>query len=131
MPLIISNIGGRGNGVCEYTLRVNDQPIIAHFQHDRSKPIPECLRAAARAMETDQKNSDFLAGVHWAINQFENEAYDLQGIRDGYIEAKTTGVHAGRKIDPKFAKACAKQFHERSDAVFMAAESLTKQIGPK
>lgn len=128
MPLIIKNIGGRGNGVCEYTVQINDQPVMSHFQHDRSKPVSECLRAAARSVETDKHNSDFIAGVKWAINQLQNDAHDLSEIRDGYIEAQRTGIHGGRKIDPNFAKASAKNFHERSDAVWLAAEYIEKQI---
>jgi len=58
----------------------------------------------------------------------ESEAYDLQDIRDGYIEAITTGKHGGRSIKPEHAKEFARKFGERSDTVFMAAENVAAAI---
>lgn len=63
-----------------------------------------------------------------AKNALENEAFDLQEIRDGYIEAQKTGKHAGRNIAKDQAKMYAAQFHERSDAVYMAAEHAEAAI---
>lgn len=58
----------------------------------------------------------------------ENEAYDLQGISDGYREARKTGTHGGRRIKEDQAKLYAHGFRERSDAVFQAAETAEAAI---
>lgn len=61
-------------------------------------------------------------------NALENEAYDLQEIRDGYIAARKTGTHGGRRIKEDQAKLYAHGFRERSDAVFQAAETAEAAI---
>ncbi len=136
MPLIIRNISDGPTPIQRYSVGVNDQPTIAQFSFDRSLPMGDCLRAAAAAVDVAQgragkPNADFWAGVAWAVNQLRGEGADLLDIRDGYIEARTTGVHGGRKIDPNFAKECAVKFGERSDAVYMAADSLQRAVDEK
>lgn len=58
----------------------------------------------------------------------EDEAVDLEGIRDSYIEARTTGIHAGRRIPPDMAKTFASQFHQRADAVDKVADVVAAAI---
>lgn len=77
---------------------------------------------------TEERSAEFIAGARWAIAQFEIEAHDLSDIRDGYIEAKMTGTHGGRRIPPDMAKTFAGNFHERSDALFLAAEHVTAAL---
>lgn len=77
-------------------------------------------------MKLPDETKDFWRGVQWAANQIESEAHDLSGVRDGYIEARKTGEHAGRRISEAMAKEFAMKFHERSDALFMAADSITE-----
>lgn len=48
MSIIIQNMGGDMNGVCDYELRIN-RDVIATFRHDRRDGLEECLRVAAGA----------------------------------------------------------------------------------
>jgi hypothetical protein len=72
----------------------------------------------------NERNADFWRGVKWAADQAEDEARDLQEIRDSYIEARKTGTHGGRRISDEMAKQFAQQFRERSDALFLFAERI-------
>ena len=64
----------------------------------------------------------------WVLDQIYEEGQRLQEIRDGYIEAKRTGKHAGRRIRPEHAKAYAHDFHERADALFVMHDWLEKEL---
>lgn len=75
-----------------------------------------------------ERNADFWNGVEFAKRLAETEAHDLQDIRDGYIEARKSGVHAGRRIPAPMAHAFAGNFHERSDAVYQFSEQFAREI---
>lgn len=48
MSIIIQNMGGPADGVCNYDLRIN-RKLIAQFQHDRLDGLAICLEKAAEA----------------------------------------------------------------------------------
>lgn len=131
MPLIIKNIQRVDDQNCLYSVQINDQPVLAQFVHNRSQGVSKCLRAAAQAVDGGKLSPDFIAGVQWAINQMQDDAHSLSEIRDTYIESQKTGVHGGRRITPEFAKVSARNFHERSDAVYLAADYIEKLLQKK
>ena len=53
MSIIIQNMGGPSDGVCDYELRINKQ-VIAKFQHNRCFGLEECLIAAAAAVRMER-----------------------------------------------------------------------------
>ena len=53
MSIIIQNMGGPSDGVCEYELRINRE-VIAKFQHDRRTGLEACLRSAADAVKMER-----------------------------------------------------------------------------
>lgn len=55
-------------------------------------------------------------------------AADLYATFEGYVEAKTTGLHAGRRIDAGNADMYAKQFRERAEAVAGSADYVATAI---
>lgn len=53
MAIIIRNVSsGPLTGIQQYTVRINSGPIIAAFEHVRDDGLAECLRKAARAVDT-------------------------------------------------------------------------------
>lgn len=50
MCIVIQNIGGDMQGVCRYEVRINDQPPIAVFEHNRNMGLGRCLERAAEAV---------------------------------------------------------------------------------
>ena len=48
--IAIVNRGGDADGVCEYTIGINNT-VLATFQHDRRDGLAKCLRLAADAAE--------------------------------------------------------------------------------
>ncbi len=48
--IIIKNMTP-GRNVAEYTVRINDGPILATFAHIRSDGLAYCLRRAANALD--------------------------------------------------------------------------------
>lgn len=66
-----------------------------------------------------------------ADDWLKNEAYDLSDIRDGYIEARNSGYHAGRKISDEQARSFASKFGHRSDAVYICADHVSEAIRAK
>lgn len=128
MPLIIKNIQQISATESLYSVQINDQTALATFVHNRSQGVSACLRDAAKAVDGNKVSPDFMNGVRWAINQLNNEAFDLSAIRDSYIEAKKTGLHNGRRIKPEFATACVSEFKARSDSLYVASENLEKAL---
>ena len=55
-------------------------------------------------------------------------AADLYATFEGYVEAKTSGLHAGRRIDAGNADMYAKQFRERAEAVAGSADYVATAI---
>lgn len=55
-------------------------------------------------------------------------AADLWETFEGYIEAKKSGRHAGRRITPENADFYAKQFRERAEAVAGSADGCAAAI---
>lgn len=53
MSVIITNVSDHdgSNKISRYTVRINNQPFIAAFQHWRHEGLAACLRAAADAVE--------------------------------------------------------------------------------
>ena len=66
MSIIIHNLGGDLNGVCEYELCINQTRLIT-FTHNRPDGLERCLLAAARAAkrakieETDRLLTTYLS----------------------------------------------------------------------
>ena len=54
MSIIIQNIGGDMNGICNYELRINKK-VVARFQHDRNDDLATCLCKAAGAADQQRK----------------------------------------------------------------------------
>jgi len=77
---------------------------------------------------TEVQTAEFWRGVEYAARQVESDAHALYEIRDGYIEARTTGTHGGRRIRPEQAKQFAWDFGKSSEALFMASERLAKEV---
>ena len=48
--IIIKNMTP-GRNVAEYTVRINDGPVLATFAHIRSDGLADCLRRAADALD--------------------------------------------------------------------------------
>lgn len=53
MSIIIQNMGGPSDGVCEYELRINRE-VIAKFKHNRMDGLEVCLREAAGAAKRER-----------------------------------------------------------------------------
>jgi hypothetical protein len=53
MSVIITNVSTHDDeeGVNQYVVRINQNPIIARFDHVRSEGLAECLRRAADAVD--------------------------------------------------------------------------------
>lgn len=51
MCIVIQNMGGDMQGVCRYEVRINNQPPIVTFDHDRNDGLDVCLRKAAGAVK--------------------------------------------------------------------------------
>lgn len=73
-----------------------------------------------------EKAIDDAAGA--ARNNLENWASDLDDTKDSYIEARRTGIHAGRRISPEMAKQFAGEFRQRAEAVQESVEHTVKAI---
>lgn len=63
-----------------------------------------------------------------ATKVLEDEAHDLESIRDSYIVARKTGKHAGRRIPDEMALQFAGDFRSRSDAVFQVLPFVVTAI---
>lgn len=87
---------------------------------DRAEQRVATLEAALAAqIEADAEISKRL---------LEDEGVDLQAISDEYRDAMVSGMHRGRKMPKDFAKECAKEFQERSDAVYQMGEHVATAI---
>lgn len=51
MVIIIKNVTPGKRNIAEYTVRINDGPVLATFAHIRSDGLAYCLRRAAAALE--------------------------------------------------------------------------------
>lgn len=56
MSILITNVSTHDDltGSNQYTVRINNQPVIARFDHVRSEGLAMCLRRAAEAVEATQ-----------------------------------------------------------------------------
>jgi hypothetical protein len=98
--------------------------------HQRADEILSALSAAGYRLigpgELDRETIERCASK--AESWLTDWAYDLEDTRDGYIEARSSGVHAGRKIKPEMAKAFAQQFRQRSEAVAGCASPVAAAL---
>lgn len=58
MSVVITNISRHGDmqGLNQYVVRINNDPVIARFYHVRSEGLAACLRRAADAVEAAAKD---------------------------------------------------------------------------
>jgi len=82
-------------------------------------PSPSVSDERAAALEEAAK-----VAKGW-LNDWANELF---ATRDAYIEAQSSGRHAGRRIDPSNAKMYAGQFRERAEAVAGCADEVAAAI---
>lgn len=78
---------------------------------------------ACRAVMAERERSATRAHA-WLIDW----ASDLAATWEGYIEAKRSGFHGGRRIKPEAADLYAKQFRERAEAVSDCADQVKAVI---
>lgn len=59
MSVVITNVSLHYDwqGVNQYVVRINHDPVIAHFDHVRSEGLAECLRRAAEAVDAAERAS--------------------------------------------------------------------------
>lgn len=57
MSVVITNVSKHHDfvGLNQYVVRINHDPVIAHFDHVRSEGLAECLRRAAEAVDAAEK----------------------------------------------------------------------------
>jgi hypothetical protein len=94
----------------------------AETERDAARAEVERLREAM-ASAVDRK-----AAASFVQNWLETWAAALAETRDEYIVAQRTGIMGKRRISPDDARAFAKQFRERSDAVWDCGEQLAAAI---
>lgn len=58
MSVVITNISRHGDmqGLNQYVVRINNDPVIARFDHVRSDGLAACLRRAADAVDAAAKD---------------------------------------------------------------------------
>lgn len=58
MSIIITNVSTHDDvyGLNQYVVRINNQPVIAQFDHTRSEGLAACLRRAADAVDAATHN---------------------------------------------------------------------------
>ncbi len=67
----------------------------------------------------------------FARTWLEDWGMDLLATCDAYRDAAVSGIMAGRRISPDFARASAWHFKERGDAVYDCGELLARAISER
>lgn len=59
MSVVITNVSRHGDmtGLNQYVVRLNNDPVIASFDHVRSEGLAVCLRKAADAVDAARKEA--------------------------------------------------------------------------
>ena len=74
--IAIINIGGKKNGVCKYRVQVNEK-VICEFKHDRKDLLSECLKRAADAVESVEK--DWVLDMHKKLVEMRDREEEDSG----------------------------------------------------
>lgn len=82
--------------------------VYAALRSEREQAVRECAEKAKQWLED------------WGG--------DLGSTSDAYYEAAKSGKFNGRSIDLVFAKTCARQFKERSNAVYDSGDLVSKHL---
>lgn len=82
------------------------------------------IRPALDAAWTAGRDAAAVEAERW----LEDWGVELNATREGYIEAVGSGVHAGRRIAPETAKAFAREFRQRSEAVYDCGAQVAAAI---
>jgi len=98
-----------------------EQKTGVHF----SQRAYECMMTQARA---EARAAALEEAAKFAENWLKDWGADLAGTRDAYIEARSTGLFSGRRIKSEDAKAHARDFGMRADAVFDCGEPLAAAL---
>lgn len=67
MSVIITNVSAHDGsiGISDYIVRINDEPVIARFEHWRHEGLATCLRKAADAVEASGHPNPFAKVEKW------------------------------------------------------------------
>lgn len=81
-----------------------------------------------REVQPEPISDERKACAAFVKNWLEDWGQDLLATSDSYRDAMNTGRHAGRKIPTEVARAYARQFRERGNAVYDCGELLAAAL---
>lgn len=123
-PAYASNAGAVYSGPT--ALHREAKALISALEAERDRLRAELAKAASALPAVEKRVREECAQkAHDWLSEWAN---DLHDTFESYVEAKTTGTHGGRRIQPQMADMFAKQFRERSDAVANCADPLAAAI---
>lgn len=91
-------------------------------------PLRIVVQAAVVDVTEETREQAIRRAAKVAKDWLEDWGVDLQATSDAYREAVIHGTFNGRRISPDIARASAKQFQERSDAVYDCGVHVEKEI---